>query len=77
MYTQEMAEEFHKVAAPEGFYVDLYDSDNWITIVVDPNLLTGKTQEELQAIVDYINAAKVALENMGAIVLVTRDTLEE
>ncbi len=77
MYTEEMAKAFHSIPAPEGFAVDLYDAENWITIAVDPNSLVNKSEEHLKAIVDYINSVKLALENNGAIVLVTRDTLEE
>ena len=77
MYTEEMAKAFHGIPAPEGFAVDLYDAENWITIAVDPKSIVGKTEEQLKSIVDYINAVKLALENNGAIVLVTRDTLEE
>jgi hypothetical protein len=77
MYTEEMAKAFHSIPAPEGFAVDLYDAENWVTIAVDPNSLVNKSEEHLKAIVDYINSVKLALENNGAIVLVTRDTLEE
>ena len=77
MYTEEMATAFHAISAPEAFSVDLYDAENWITIVVDPNHLVDQTEERLQAIVEYVNAVKLALEAQGAIVLVTRDTLEE
>lgn len=77
MYTEEMAKAFHSIPAPEGFAVDLYDAENWITIAVDPKSIVGKTEEQLKNIVDYINAVKLALEDNGAIVLVTRDTLEE
>ncbi len=77
MYTEEMAQAFHDVNAPDGFSIELYDADNWLTIVVDPNSLVGKSDQELQDIVNYINSVKLALENKGAIVLVTRDTLGE
>lgn len=77
MYTEEMAKAFHAIKAPEGFGVDLYDAENWITIAVDPNSLVDKSQEELQLIVSYINDVKLALEQLGAAVLVTRDALGE
>lgn len=77
MYTEEMAKAFHQITAPQGFSVDLYDADNWITIAIDPNSLTGKTEQQLQDIVSYINSVKLALEANGAIVLVTREALGE
>jgi hypothetical protein len=77
MYTEEMAKAFHSVSAPEGFSIDLYDAEEWITVVVDPNSLVNKTDEELKDIVDYINGVKLALESQGAIVLVARDAIGE
>jgi hypothetical protein len=77
MYTEEMAKEFHSIKAPEGFAVDLYDSDEWLTIVVDPNSLINKTDEQLKDIVDYINKVKLMLESKDAIVLVARDAIGE
>ncbi len=77
MYTEEMAKAFHEIEAPGDFKVDLYDADNWLTIVVNPESLVGKLDSELQDIVKYINDVKLALESKGAIVLVTRDALGE
>lgn len=77
MYTEEMAKAFHEIPVPEGFSIDLYDAENWLTIVVDPNSLVGKSDQELQDIVNYINKVKVTLESLGASVLVARDALGE
>jgi uncharacterized LabA/DUF88 family protein len=77
MYTEEMAQAFHQITAPDGFSVDLYDAEQWLTIVIDPNKLVGKTQQQLQDIASYINSVKLALENVGAIVLISRDALGE
>lgn len=77
MYTEEMSKAFHNIKAPEGFFVDLYDAENWLTIAIDPKLLVDKSQEELQLIVNYINDVKLALEQLGANVLVTREALGE
>lgn len=77
MYTEEMAKAFHSVSAPKGFAIDLYDAENWLTVVVNPNDLVGKSDQELKDIVDYINNVKTALEQQGASVLVTRDALGE
>lgn len=77
MYTEEMAKAFHTIIAPSGFGVDLYDSEEWITILVDPNQLVGKNEQQLQDIGNYINNVKLALEEHGAHVMVVRDALEE
>lgn len=77
MYTEEMAKAFHQITAPEGFSVDLYDAEQWLTIVIDPKSLVGKSEEQLQDIASYINSVKLALEHVGAIVLISRDALGE
>lgn len=77
MYTEEMAQAFHTIPAPQGFAVDLYDNEQWITVVIDPNNLVDKTEEELSEIVNYINKIKLTLEEKGAYVLITRDAIEE
>lgn len=77
MYTEEMAEAFHKIEPPSNFSVDLYDNGQFITIVVDPKSLVGISEEYGQEIVGYINSVKKALEGFGALVLVSRDEVSE
>jgi uncharacterized protein YqcC (DUF446 family) len=77
MYTEEMAQAFHAITSPEGFSVELYDNEQWLTVVIDPKSLVEKTEDELSEIVNYINKVKLALEEKGAYVLVTRDAIEE
>ncbi len=77
MYTEEMSLAFHAITPPKDFTVELYDNEQWITVVVDPNSLVNKSEEELSEIVKYINDVKMALEDKGAYVLVTRDAIEE
>lgn len=72
-----MAKAFHAVVPPKDFGVELYDAEEWITVVVDPKHLVNRSEEELQDIVNYVNNVKKALESEGAYVLVTRDALEE
>ena len=76
MYTQEMATAFHMIKAPAGFAVEIMDCDNFLSINVDPNLLISLDHETQLAAVDYINAVKKAFEQLGAIVLISRDTVE-
>lgn len=77
MYTEEMAIAFHNIPTPPNFGVELYDSKEWITVLVDPKSLMNRSEEELAQIVDYINKVKLELESAGAYVLVARDALEE
>jgi hypothetical protein len=77
MYTDEMRQAFHLIKPPGDFKVDLYDNEQFITIVVDPNSLADITEEEGKAIVSYITDVKKALEDLGALVLVVREVLED
>jgi hypothetical protein len=76
MYTEEMAKAFHAITPPEGFAVDLYDNDQFITIMVDPASLVGLDEAAGQTIVQYILDVKKALEDLGAMVLVVREVYE-
>ena len=75
MYTEEMSKAFHSHKVPEGFDVEILDYNDFIGIKVDPNVLAGLSHELQIQSVDYINAVKKSLEDLGAIVWVTRDTL--
>lgn len=77
MYTEEMAKAFHAIVPPKDFSVDLYDNEQFITIVVDPKSVAGLSEADAVYIVNYINNVKKTLESFGAIVFVSRDELEK
>ncbi|NBR61484.1 MAG: hypothetical protein EBT86_07505 [Actinobacteria bacterium] len=77
MYTLEMATAFKEIIAPKNFGVVLYDADNFITLVIDPKDIEGLSKEEMEPIVKYINDVKKTLENLGAVVFVVRDSVNE
>lgn len=77
MYTKEMADAFHSIKAPGEFGVDLYDNEQFITIVVDPHSVANISQEEGEAIVAYLNDVKKTLEGFGALVLIAREELND
>lgn len=77
MYTLEMATAFKSVKPPENFGVILYDSENFLTMLIDAKDLEGMSKEEAELAVKYINDVKKALETAGAIVYITRRNLDE
>lgn len=77
MYTEEMSKAFHSHKVPEGFDVQILDYNDFIGIKIDPELLAGLSAESQIEAVAYINAVKKSLEELGAIVWITRDALGE
>lgn len=75
MYTEEMAKDFHAIVPPQDFKVDLYDNDQFITIMIDPNDLVDISDERGQEIIKYIVDVKESLEKNGAIVLIVREEI--
>jgi hypothetical protein len=77
MYTAEMATAFKAIVPPKNFGVVLLENEDFITIQIDPKELLAVPEEDLEAAVKYINDVKSALENLGAIVMILREALEE
>jgi hypothetical protein len=75
MYNKQMADAFHALKAPEGFGVVLLDNDDFLTIQIDPESLKDLVDSQAEAVVKYINDVKRALEDHGAIVLVSREAI--
>lgn len=76
MYTDEMRRAFHSIDAPKGFGVELRDNDNFITIKLDERAFLHMTHDDKLEAVKYVSMVKKALEQCGAIVLVTREALK-
>jgi hypothetical protein len=77
MYTAEMATAFKAIVPPKNFGVVLLENQDFITIQIDPKELLAVPEEDLEAAVKYINDVKSTLENLGAIVMILREALEE
>lgn len=77
MYTDEMSADFHKIKPPADFKVDLYDNEQFITIMIDPNTLKDIDQARGEEIVKYITDVKTMLESHGAGVMIVREELSE
>jgi hypothetical protein len=76
MYTDDMRRAFHSIKAPKGFGVELMDNDNFITIKLNERSFLHMTHDEKIEAVMYVSRVKQALEDNGAIVLVTREALK-
>ena len=77
MYTNKMRMAFHSIPAPKNFWVDLIDNEHFLTIKLDERSFVNMTHDEKLNAVKYVAMIKKALEMEGAIVLVTRERLND
>lgn len=77
VYTDMMRRAFHSIEAPKGFYVDVIDNDHFITIKINEKVLMNLTHDDKIAAIQYVIRVKDALEQNGAVVLVTRDAVKK
>ena len=76
MYTNDMKRAFHSIIPPKNFGVTLIDDDNFITIKLDEKELIRLSHDDKIQAIQYVVKVKDALEQNGAIVLVTREPLK-
>jgi hypothetical protein len=76
MYTDSMRRAFHAVQPPKGFGINLIDNEHFLTIKLDERHFAGLVHDEKIAALQYVVQLKKALEQEGAIVLVTREALK-
>jgi hypothetical protein len=77
MYTPDMATAFKSIVPPNNFGVVILDSDDFLTIQIDPKELLSIAEEDKASVVQYINDVKKAFEDLGAVVLIVREALED
>jgi hypothetical protein len=79
MYSLEMQRAHHALRhhKPKGLKYDIIDADNFIQISIDPVGLYKMSLEEKHASMAYLNLLKDGFEQHGAIVMVTRQPMEE
>jgi hypothetical protein len=77
MYTTEMAKAFRSIRAPKGFSVTLIDDEHFITVRADEKSFARLDDYGKRQAVEYLVRVKKALEENGAIVLITRDGVEK
>ena len=77
MYTDAMRRAFHLVMPPKGFGVSIIDNEHFLTIKLDEKHFAKLVHDEKIQALQYVLKLKNALEMEGAIVLVTREAIEQ
>ncbi len=76
MYTENMRKAFRSITPPLNFKVELIDNDSFITIRADEIAFTKLGHDDKIEAVKYMIKVKKALEDQGAIVLLTRKAIK-
>lgn len=76
MYTDSMRRVVHNIVPPKGFGVDIIDNEQFLTIKLNEKQFANMVHDEKIAALQYVVQLKKALEENGAIVLVTREALK-
>ena len=76
MYTEEMRRAVHSINTPKNFGVNIIDNDSFLTIKLNEKDFIAMLHDEKIEAVQYVAKVKDALEQNGAIVLVTREALQ-
>jgi hypothetical protein len=76
MYTDNMRRAFRSITPPLNFKVELIDNDSFITIRADEVAFTKLGHDDKIEAVKYMIKVKKALEDQGAIVLLTRKAIK-
>lgn len=79
MYTDSMRRAVHSLdgTGPKGFYLQIIDNDNFLTVKASEKQFMALTGEDKRIAVEYMIRIKKALEDNGAIVLLVREGGEE
>jgi hypothetical protein len=76
MYTDSMKRAFRSITAPKNFGVQIVDNDNFLSVKIDAKSLVRLDHDSKIEAVQYIFKVKKALEQNGAIVLLTREAIK-
>jgi hypothetical protein len=76
MYTNEMRKAFRSIRAPQNFTVDIVDNDHFLVVRADEKAFTKLAHDDKIEAVRYMITVKKALEENGAIVLLTRKAIQ-
>lgn len=73
MYTDAMKMAFHSIRPPKDFAVQIIDEDNFLTVRASEKMFMKLLDEDKRSAIEYMVRVKKALEDNGAIVLLTRE----
>ena len=76
MYTYDMRKAVHSIISPKKFGVEIIDNDSFLTIKLNEMDFLPMSHDEKIEAVEYVARIKKALEQNGAIVLVTREAVK-
>jgi len=77
MYTDKMKMAFHSIPAPQNFKVEIIDNEHFITIKANEAMFIRLFDTEKRHAVEYMVRVKKALEDNGAIVMITREAIKK
>jgi hypothetical protein len=76
MYTDSMKKAFHSIIPPKNFSVAIIDNEHFLTIKLNESSFINMVHDEKIQALQYVVKLKDALEQNGAVVLVTREALK-
>jgi hypothetical protein len=76
MYTDAMRRAFRSIHAPKDFTVDLVDNEHFLVIRADEKAFVKLGHDDKIEAVQYMIKVKKALEDNGAVVLLTRKAVQ-
>lgn len=76
MYTNEMRRAVHSINPPKGFSVEILDNEHFLTIKLNERKFLHMVHDEKISALQYVVKLKKALEDNGAVVLVTREAVK-
>jgi hypothetical protein len=76
MYTEYMRKTVHSIAVPKGFGVEIIDNEHFITIKLDEKKFLHMGHDDKISALQYVVKLKKALEECGAIILITREAIK-
>lgn len=71
-----MRKAFHSILPPKNFNVEVIDNDHFLTIKLNEHSFINMVHDEKIQALQYVVKLKEALEQNGAIVLVTREAIK-
>jgi hypothetical protein len=71
-YTDAMKTAFHSITPPKNFAVQIIDNDHFITVNASEKMFFRLLDEDKRSAIEYMVKVKKALEDNGAVVLLTR-----
>lgn len=72
-YTDDMRRAFRSITPPKNFYVSIVDNEHFLTVIAKEDVFMRLLDEEKRNAIEYMVKVKKALEDNGAIVLLTRE----